>query len=88
MTELLDRAVEAARRLSPEAQDDIARLVLRLAAADDEALVKLTPEEQAAVEASKAAAARGDFATEAEIRTVWAKHGLWGSAIPARRLST
>ena len=76
MTELLDRAVEAARRLSAETQDDIARLVLRLAAADDEPSVALTPEEQAAVEASKAAAARGEFATEAEIRAVWAKHGL------------
>jgi len=76
MTELLDRALKAARRLSPEAQDDIARLVLRLAAADDEPPVALTPEEQAAIEASKAAAARGEFATEAEVRAVWAKHGL------------
>jgi hypothetical protein len=76
MTELLDRAVEVARRLSPEAQDDIARLVLRLAASDDEPPVELAPEEQEAVEASKAAAGRGDFATEAEIRAVWAKHGL------------
>ena len=56
MTELLDRAVAAARRLSPEAQDDIARLVLRLAAAEDEPPVVLTPEEQAAIDASKAAA--------------------------------
>ncbi len=76
MTELLDRAVEAARRLSPTAQDDIARLVLRLAAADDEPPVVLAPEEREAVEASKASAARGDFATEAEIHAVWAKHGL------------
>ena len=76
MTELLDRAMEAARRLSPEAQDDIARLVLRLAAADDELPVILAPEEQAALDASKAAAGRGEFATEAEVRAVWAKHGL------------
>ena len=76
MTALLDRAVAAVRRLSPEAQDDIARLVLRLAAADDELPVVLTPEEQAAINASKAAARRGEFATEAEIRAVWAKYGL------------
>jgi hypothetical protein len=76
MTQLLDRAVEAARRLSPEAQDDIARLVLRLAAVDDEPPVVLAPEEQEAVEASKAVAARGEFAIEAEVRAVWAKHGL------------
>jgi hypothetical protein len=31
MTNLLDRAVEAARSLPPETQDEIARLVLQLA---------------------------------------------------------
>ena len=75
MTELLERAVEAARGLSPAAQDDIARLVLRLAAADA-APVSLTSEERAAIARSKAAAARGEFATEEQVRAVWAKHGL------------
>ena len=45
MTKLLDQAVEAARNLSPEAQDEIAHIVLRLAGADDEPPVPLTPEE-------------------------------------------
>jgi len=76
MTKLLDQAVEAARSLSPEAQDEIAHMVLRLAGADDEPPVPLTPEEQAAVAASKAAAARGEFATDEQVRAVWAKHGL------------
>jgi predicted transcriptional regulator len=76
VTKLLDRALEAARNLSPEAQDDIARVVLRLAGADDEPPVPLTPDEQAAVAASKAAAARGEFATDEQVRAVWAKHGL------------
>jgi hypothetical protein len=76
MTELLERALQAARRLSAEAQDDIARLVLRLAAADNEQPLVLAPEEQAAIEVSKTAAGRGEFATEAEIHAVWAKHGL------------
>jgi len=76
MTKLLDQAVEAARSLSPEAQDEIAHIVLRLAGADDEPPVPLTPEEQAAVAASKAAAARGEFATDEQVRAVWAKHGL------------
>ena len=35
-----------------------------------------TPEEDAAVAASKAAAARGEFATDEQVRAVWAKHGL------------
>ena len=76
MTKLLDQAMEAARRLSPDAQDDIAQIVLRLSGAGDEAPLPLTPEEKVAVAASKAAAARGEFATDAQVRAVWAKHGL------------
>ncbi|HEV2187522.1 MAG TPA: hypothetical protein VGR70_09955 [Stellaceae bacterium] len=76
MTKLLDRAVAAARELPPEAQDDIAEIILRLAGADDEAPVALTLEERDAIAASKAAAARGEFATDEEVRAVWAKHGL------------
>ena len=77
MTKLLDQALEAARSLPPDAQDDIARVVLRLAGMDDEASpVLLTPDERAAVAASKAAAARGEFATDEQVRAVWAKHGL------------
>lgn len=76
MTKLLEQAVEAARNLPPDFQDDIARVVLRLAGADDEPPVELTAEEQAAIAASKAAAASGEFATDDEVRAVWAKHGL------------
>jgi hypothetical protein len=76
MTKLLDQAVEAARSLPPDAQDDIAHVVLRLTGADDEPPVPLTPDEQAAITASKAAAARGELATEEQVRAVWAKHGL------------
>ena len=77
MTKLLDRALEAARSLPPEAQDDIAHVVFRLAGRDDEAPpVALSPEERAAVVASKAAAARGEFATDEQVRAVWSKHGL------------
>jgi hypothetical protein len=76
MTKLLDQAVEAARSLPPDAQDDIAHVVLRLTGADNEPPVPLAPNEQAAFTASKAAAARGEFATEEQVRAVWAKHGL------------
>ena len=76
MTKLLDQALAAARSLPPDAQDDIARVVLRLAGADDEPPVTLTPEEQAAIAVSKAAAARGEFATDEQARLMWAKHGL------------
>jgi hypothetical protein len=75
MTKLLDQAVEAARALPPELQDDIARLVFQLAG-NEEPPVILSAEERAALDLSKAAAARGEFATDEQVRAVWAKHGL------------
>ena len=36
----------------------------------------LTPEEEADLDASLAEAERGEFATDDEVRAVWAKHGL------------
>ncbi len=75
MTKLLDQAIEAARVLSPEVQDGVARLVFQLAG-DEEAPVILSAEERAALDLSKAAAARGEFATDEQARAVWAKHGL------------
>lgn len=75
MTKLLDQAVEVARRLSPDEQDDIARAIMRLAGADDASPLPLTSEERSALAKSKAAAERGEFATDEEVRAVWAKHG-------------
>jgi hypothetical protein len=75
MTNLLDRAVEAARSLPPETQDEIARLVLQLAGGEA-AHIALTADERTAIAASRAAAARGEFATDNEVRAVWAKHNL------------
>ena len=75
MTDLLEKAVAKARDLSPDLQDEIARLML--AFVGDEALVyQFTPEEEAELDESEAAEARGDYATDAEIRAIWAKHGL------------
>jgi hypothetical protein len=76
MTKLLERALDAVRDLPDEAQDDIAQVLLRLVGADDDEPIPLTAGEQAAIGASKAAAARGDFTTDDEVRAVWAKHGL------------
>jgi len=77
MTKLLDQALEATRGLPPDTQDDIARVVLRLARMDDEpSPVQLTQAERAALAISKAAGARGEFATDEQVRAVWAKHGL------------
>lgn len=76
MTKLLDDALEAARSLSPDDQDNIARVVLLLAGMNDEPPLALSPDERAAIAASKAAAARGEFATDDQVRATWAKHGL------------
>ena len=76
MTKLLEKAMEAVRVLAPDEQDDIARVILQLAGRDDAAPVVLSPDERTAIENSKAAAARGEFATDDHVRAVWAKHGL------------
>lgn len=58
----------------PDGQDDIARVILRITGADDEtAPVTLSPDERAAIAASKAAAARGEFVTDEQLRAVWAQ---------------
>jgi hypothetical protein len=76
MTKLLDQALDAVRILAPTEQDDIARIILQLAGRGDAAPVELSSEERAAINQSKAAAARSEFASEDEVRAVWAKHGL------------
>jgi hypothetical protein len=76
MSKLLDDALAAVRKLPPSEQDTLARVLLRLAGTDDEAPVQLSAEERAAITASRAAAARGEFATDEQVKAVWAKHGL------------
>jgi hypothetical protein len=76
MTKLLDDAISAVRRLPPSMQDEIARAMLVLAGDEEDGVYVLTPEERAAIEESKAAADRGEFATDEKVAAVWAKHGL------------
>jgi hypothetical protein len=74
MTKLLEQALAAARDLLPELRDDIAHVVFRLAG--EEPPVILSADERAAINRSKAAAALVEFATDEQVRAVWAKHGL------------
>jgi hypothetical protein len=77
MTRLPDQAAAMARSLPPGAQDDIAGVVLRLVGGDaDASPVALASEERAALAVSKAAAARGEFASDEQGRAVWANRGL------------
>ena len=65
-----------ARDLPNAAQDDIARVILLLAGADDDSgSVTLSPDDRAAIAEPKAAASRGAFATNEQVRAIRAKHG-------------
>jgi len=75
MMDLLDKAVAAARSLPPAMQDDIARFMLMLAG-ENQQPVALTAEEEASFAESLAQASRGEFATDEQVRAIWAKHGL------------
>ncbi|MEF3365963.1 hypothetical protein V3H18_05380 [Methylocystis sp. 9N] len=75
MTKLLDKAIATVRELPPEMQDDVARMLLSLAG-DEAPPIILSEAERAAIAVSKAAAVRGEFATEEQVRAMWAKHGL------------
>lgn len=77
MTDLLEQAVERVRALPPDQQDEFARVLFNLAGDEDaEPVYRLTPEETASLAKSRAQAARREFATDEEVRAVWAKHGL------------
>lgn len=76
MSALLDEAIDAIKRLPVSAQDEIARAILRLSGQADPEVATLSADEWAAIDRSKDAAARGDFASEDEVARVWAKHGL------------
>ena len=76
MTTLLERALEIVRHLSPEEQDDIAQLILQFTGADEQPPVALSSEERNAIASSQAAAERGEFASDEQVRSVWAKYGL------------
>ena len=57
-------------------EDDIARAIIQLAGSDLPVPVSLSPEEREAIARSKTAAGSGEFATDEQVRGVWAKHDL------------
>jgi hypothetical protein len=75
LTQLLDQALETIRTLPPETQDAVARFLLQFAG-DDEPAIQLTAEEEADLAAADEEIARGEFATDEEMQTIWAKRGL------------
>ena len=75
MTRLLEQAIQTVSTLPDDVQDDLARMLLEFAGVEQPAYL-LTLEEEVDVDASLAEAEQGVFATEEEVRAVWAKHGL------------
>ena len=75
MTKLLEQAFEAASTLPPAMQDDMARIIMAMTGYE-RPVVQLTAEEEASFDESLAQAERGEFATDDDVRAIWAKHGL------------
>ena len=73
MTKLFEMAVEAVRQVSPEEQDEIARTIFDILDPDAEPYA-LSDEEKAAIERSREAARRGEFATEEQVKAVLTKY--------------
>lgn len=72
MTKLLEQAIEAARQLSEEEQDELARMILDIVQ-DDEVYV-LSDEENAAIDEGLAAIERGEYATMDELKALLGKY--------------
>jgi hypothetical protein len=72
MTKLLEHAIDSVRALPPEVQDELARLLLQVAG-EEQPVIQLTPEERADLAEADAEIARGEFATDEQMRSILAK---------------
>ncbi len=72
----MQRALDAVRVLSPEHQDLLAAEMMEHARLLTLPPTRLSPEERAELEAALAAARRGEFAGDAEVNAMYAKHSL------------
>jgi predicted transcriptional regulator len=75
MTKLLEQAIEAARQLSPEEQDELGRIIMEIVSGgSEEDVYVLSEEERAAIDVGLAQLERGEYATEKELQAVLAKY--------------
>jgi hypothetical protein len=73
MIKALEQAIEKVRRLSKERQEYAAEVLEQIAQADDE-IYHLTDEERRLVDEGLAELARGEVASEADVRAVFDKY--------------
>jgi hypothetical protein len=74
MTKLLDKTLEAVRRLPPDSQDEIARAMIALSESDGEADA-IESNHLPAVLEGLAQARRREFATDAELAAIFRRFG-------------
>ena len=74
MTRLLQEAVAVVSALPDDVQNEFAAILLQMAGVEQPP-IQLTAEEEADLDASLAEAERGEFATDEEVRAIWAKYG-------------
>jgi hypothetical protein len=74
MTKLLDIAIEAAKDLPAEMQDEIAGILLSFMGEDKGEVYQLTPEEEADLAEADREIERGDVVCEEDVRAVLAKY--------------
>jgi hypothetical protein len=72
MTDLMEKAIAAMRQWGAERQDEAATLLLALDRLGPDAY-RASPEELAAIDAALADAARGDFASEADVEAAFTR---------------
>ena len=70
----IDEAIGILRSLPPARGEGVAALVVKLAEHPNS--FDYTPAEMDRLDMSEAEAERGEFATDEDIRAIWAKHGL------------
>ena len=71
MTKLLEQALKAVQRLTPESQDEIARAMLTLATGDEGEPEEINPAHLPDVLESLAQAKRREFASDAEVEAAF-----------------
>ena len=72
MTALVDLAFSTVRALSPDRQDEVARVVLRLVGIDDVTYI-LNEDERRDLDEADLEIALGELASDAEVASLWSK---------------
>ena len=75
MTKLLEEAVEKLSQLPKGRQDELARMLIDVAASDLHPY-RASDEERAAIDEALAQADRGEFASDEEVAAMWKRWGL------------